>query len=214
MHPQNRRGVVAERLKIAISLLLVFLCGSARPGLVAATVEPPSLPAASTRILADTAYFPALLDKIRSASHSIDLVMYLWKLPESGMGKPAELIGALGEARRRGVAVRVVLENSGYDEELNRANRKAAVRLQGEGINVIFDTPEVTTHAKLAVIDHRFCLLGSHNLSQSALGRNHELSLLLDSPQLAEELSQYLQTLLTAPQPHPTRQAPSRSAPR
>ncbi|MBU4177899.1 MAG: phospholipase, partial [Proteobacteria bacterium] len=50
--------------------------------------------------------------------------------------------------------------------------------------------------AKLAVIDRRYCLVGSHNLTQSALKHNHELSLLLDNPQLAEEILAYLETIL------------------
>jgi phosphatidylserine/phosphatidylglycerophosphate/cardiolipin synthase-like enzyme len=38
--------------------------------------------------------------------------------------------------------------------------------------------------------------VGSHNLSQSALKYNHEFSLLLDNPALAEEILAYLDTIL------------------
>lgn len=187
--------MVAGFLRNSISLLLtlLLLAGAATTSSAGAQS---ATPAPEAQLLADGAYYPILLGKIRAAGKSIDLVMYLWKTSGTGGSKPAELIQALGDARRRGVAVRVILENSGYDEGLNQANRDAAGLLQRQGITAIFDSPTVTTHAKLAVIDRRYCFLGSHNLTHSALSRNHELSVLFDSPRLAEELSSYVAKLL------------------
>lgn len=186
---------MAGRLSRLITLLLALLL----TGAPAAGAEP-TLPAApEVQLLADAAYYPALLDKIRTAGKNIDLAMYLWKISAATGNKSSELVRALGEARRRGVVVRVILENSGYDEELNRANRETAERLAQEGITVIFDAAGITTHAKLAVIDQRFCLIGSHNLTQSALGRNHEMSVMFDDPRLAGELGRYLDGLLGQP---------------
>jgi len=193
LHKKDRWGVVANLRKIVLTFLALLLSYGVPPAALAST--PPSKPAAEVQLLADTAYYPALLGKIHSAAKSIDLVMYLWKISDGG-GKPAELVRALGEARRRGVAVRVILESSGHDEKLNRANRETAELLRQEGVTAFFDSPDVTTHAKLAVIDQRFCLVGSHNLTMSALERNHEISLLLDNPSLAGELSRYVEALL------------------
>ena len=94
------------------------------------------------------------------------------------------------------MAVRGILEYSGHDHTLNRANQKTAELLKKGGVAVFFDSPNRTSHAKLAVIDRRYCLVGSHNLTQSALKHNHELSLLIDNPQLAEEILAYLETIL------------------
>jgi len=186
--------VVANGLRNTTILLTLLLFSGGLPQSAHAS-RPTALPA-TEQLLADAAYYPALLGKIRAAEKSIDMVMYLWKMAGDGGGKPAELAKALGEARKRGVAVRVILENSGYDDNLNRANRETAELLQREGISPFFDSPAVTTHTKLAVIDRRFCFVGSHNLTQSALERNHEISLLLDSPPLAGELSNYVEILL------------------
>lgn len=186
--------MVAKGLKNALLRLAFLLLSGVAPATLANAQTSP--PASEVQLLTDAAYYPALLSKIRTAGKSIDLVMYLWKMSGADGGKPAELIQALGEARQRGVAVRVILENSGYDEKLNRANRETAGLLQREGIAVSFDSPAVTTHTKLAIIDRRFCLVGSHNLTQSALERNHEISLLLDNPRLAEELRRQIETLL------------------
>jgi phosphatidylserine/phosphatidylglycerophosphate/cardiolipin synthase-like enzyme len=188
--------LVAKRLNHAILLLPALLLLAGTPTLAVASSSPPSPVTAEAQLLADGAYYPALLDKIRAAQKSIDLVMYLWKTSPAADNKPAALVSALGEAHRRGVGVRVILENSGYDEELNRTNRETAQLLQREGITVNFDSPAVTAHSKMAVIDRRFCFIGSHNLSQSALGRNREMSVLFDSPRLAAELGLYTDTLL------------------
>jgi phosphatidylserine/phosphatidylglycerophosphate/cardiolipin synthase-like enzyme len=188
--------VVAHRLNHAIPLLLALLLIGA-PVAADVGIGGPSLPPASAaQLLADEAYYPALLGQIRAARKSIDLVTYLWKISAAINSKPGELVRALGEARRRGVIVRVILENSGYDEELNRANREAAAQLQQEGITATFDAAAVTTHAKMVVIDHRFCLIGSHNLTQSALEKNHEISVMMDNPRLAGELGTYMDRLL------------------
>ncbi len=154
-------------------------------------MRPPQTP----WLLPDSDYFPALLNCVREARQNIDLVMYLWKQSKSPKNKPRQLIRALGDAHRRGVRIRVLLEDSGYDREINRANRETARLLEQEGIKVLFDSQAVTTHAKLAIIDGRFTFLGSHNLTQSALGHNHEISVLIDDPALAARLTTYLDQL-------------------
>jgi phosphatidylserine/phosphatidylglycerophosphate/cardiolipin synthase-like enzyme len=183
---------VAEKLIRGTSIILVFLF----VGIILA----PGIGARETlgqspRLLADSDYFPALMGSVRNARRSIDLVMYLWKLTKSPKNKPRQLVRALGDARRRGVEVRVVLENSEYDRDINRANQETALLLKQERIKVFFDSQSITTHAKLAIIDGRFIFLGSHNLTQSALGHNHELSILLDDPTLAARLTAYLDHL-------------------
>jgi len=45
------------------------------------------------------------------------------------------------------------------------------------------------------VIDRRYIYIGSHNLTQSALKYNKELSVLIDSPELAGEMTAYLNGL-------------------
>jgi len=143
-------------------------------------------------LLADREFFPVLSSMIDSAHRSIDIGMYFFK---SGKGKTNRLIKALTKARRRGVAVRVMLEDSAYNDELDRENRITAKRLGRAGIKVRFDTPRPTTHVKAVVIDHRFTFICSHNLTNSALGHNHELSLLIDDRTLAAQVSDYLKLI-------------------
>ena len=155
----------------------------------------PAQPGA-VRVLADATYADAFTALIKKATQRIDLTMFLFKTSPSRDNLPAGLVRELVAARQRGVAVRVILESSSHDPALNQANQETAQLLRKGGVTVFFDSPERTTHAKLAVIDRRYCLVGSHNLTQSALRYNHEFSLLLDDPSLAEEILAYMETIL------------------
>jgi competence ComEA-like helix-hairpin-helix protein len=143
-------------------------------------------------MLPDEKYFTVLVDFIKKAERSIDMTMFLFKTTASAGNKPALLVKELAAARKKGVDVRIVLENSDYDESLNKENRQVAQKLRKSNIQVFFDSAGQTTHAKMVVIDGRYCFVGSHNLSHSALTRNHEVSLLIDNRDLAAELVNYM----------------------
>ncbi|MEW6518327.1 MAG: phospholipase D-like domain-containing protein [Thermodesulfobacteriota bacterium] len=146
-------------------------------------------------VLPDDHYFTALVDYLKSAKHSIDLTMFLFKTTDSAGNKPALLLKELIAARRKGVDIRVVLENSGYDASINRENKRVAGLLRKNNIRVLFDSPDTTTHAKIVVIDRRYSFIGSHNLTHAALAYNHEVSLLIDNQELAARLTAYMDGL-------------------
>ena len=190
------RGRTAATIPLAVALLFCLLAaGSA----LAATPQPKTkIPAQANavRVLADATYYDTLAALIKNATQRIDLAMFLFKTSPARDNLPAGIVKELVAARKRGVAVRVILEHSSHDQSLNRENQETAQALKKGGIAVFFDSPDRTSHAKLAVIDRRYCLVGSHNLTQSALKYNHELSLLLDNPPLAEEILAYMETIL------------------
>ena len=144
------------------------------------------------RLLTDQAYYPTLQSMIGHATGSIDIAMFLFKTTDASSNRAAGLVQDLIAARRRGVAISILLEKSGYDQKINIENQKVASRLQKEGVRVRFDSEKITTHTKIVVIDHRYCLLGSHNFTGSALAFNHEASLLVDSQPLANQLLEYM----------------------
>ncbi|MCF6289936.1 MAG: phospholipase D-like domain-containing protein [Desulfobacterales bacterium] len=147
------------------------------------------------RILPDREYFELLLPMIQRARHKIRLTMFLFRTTDSPNNLATAVAKALIKARRRGVAVRVLLERSGFDDSINSANRTVAAMLHKNHIQVRFDSRAVTTHAKLVVIDQRYVFVGSHNLTHSALTTNHEFSLLVDSRDLAAEVLDYLDSI-------------------
>ena len=78
----------------------------------------------------------------------------------------------------------------------SRDNRETVGRLRKMGVTVYLDAPETTTHTKLAVIDGRYTFIGSHNLTQSALKYNNEISVEVESREVAAEALDYLKSLL------------------
>ena len=151
---------------------------------------------ARTRLLRNTEFVDSLLERIDRARTSIVMTYFLFKTTEKRGNLPARVVDALLDARRRGVAVTVLLEQSDEERDsLNRDNRQTARDLRRGGVKVLFDDPRRTTHVKATVIDGRFVFIGSHNLTHSALSRNNELSVFIDSPELASEAATYLDGL-------------------
>lgn len=146
--------------------------------------------AAQATILADASYQGALIEQIREAKRRIICAFYLFKVGDRRGNLPAAVASELLQARRRGVDVTVILEGG---SPVGRENRVAASTLSRGGVRVVIPRGKRVVHAKAAVIDGRYVMLGSHNLTHAALSRNRELSVLLDSPELAAQTTGYLE---------------------
>jgi len=168
-----------------IGLLLAALWLGALPLQAAAVPGEPQL-------LENSAYGSALINQIHHAKRRIICAFYLFKITDSPKSLPRAVAGELIAAQRRGVEVTVILEAG---RPIEKENRTATRLLAQGGVRVIFAPAGVTTHAKAISIDDRYVLIGSHNLTQSALSRNNELSLLVDSPPLAAQVRRYLERL-------------------
>ena len=144
-------------------------------------------------ILTNEEFFPSLLKSIDEAQNEILISMFSFKIGEHKNSYPDRIASHLVKAAKRGVKVFVVLETTGdKSDELNIQNRKAGKFLAEKGINVFFDSPRKTTHTKLVVIDQHLIFLGSHNFTQSALKYNNEISVLLDRPDMARNVRNYI----------------------
>ena len=185
---QARTGRTA---RLAAPLLFVVLFLSPAVSVSAAATS-----SRQVALLKNSDYLDMLVQGIRTARQSVVCSCYLFKTGTSRKNRPRLIADELIRARQRGVAVTVILEEEGrHPDELNAANHDTAVLLRRGGVTVRFDSPRVTTHVKAVVIDNRYVYVGSHNLTQSALTRNNELSLLIDSPALAAEVTGYLNQL-------------------
>ncbi len=132
-------------------------------------------------LVLDSQYEPVALNLIDSAHTSILVAMYEAKEYNATM----PILDALCNASKRGVAVRVLL-----DDEIQDNNATIAY-LRACGVNASLDSRRVRTHAKFMIVDGRYVLLGSTNWSFSALHKNHEVDILVDDPKIAEELTSY-----------------------
>jgi phosphatidylserine/phosphatidylglycerophosphate/cardiolipin synthase-like enzyme len=102
------------------------------------------------------------------------------------------------DAKKRGVKVEVILEVREDADRTSKRNRLSGKILSDGGVNVIFDSPEKTTHAKLMIVDAQMTLLGSTNWTYYALTNNHEASLLIRSKEVAKELTDYFNQVKAA----------------
>jgi phosphatidylserine/phosphatidylglycerophosphate/cardiolipin synthase-like enzyme len=159
------------------------------------TVGPSPQAVVDAKLLLDRDYFTALLDGVDRARAEIFLSAYLFRTIKDARGYPEAVLKSLILAAKRGVRIDVVVERNQDADYLNRNNAETAERLKQGGIRVCMDAPDRVTHTKLVVIDRRYVLIGSHNLTQSALKYNHEASVWIDSAPLAEEALRYMKSL-------------------
>ncbi len=148
------------------------------------------------KLLANRDYFPTLRKAIEDARKEIVLAFYLFKTEGRAGNYPEVITRSLIKAAARGIKVEVLLERSeDTADPLNLQNRQTGEKLGESGIRVSFDSSRTTTHTKIAVIDRRYTFIGSHNLTQAALKYNNELSVRIDSADVAVRTLQYIRRL-------------------
>jgi phosphatidylserine/phosphatidylglycerophosphate/cardiolipin synthase-like enzyme len=155
-----------------------------------------TVPATNIVVLANKDYYPVLKHHFQRAEKKIEGTIYLFRITSFPDNEPADLMRELIAARKRNVDVNLILDlapESG--KEYNEANLHAGQLLKKAGIQIRFDTSGVVTHAKTFVIDDRYCFVGSHNFTHSALATNEEMSLFIDSPDLASKISEFIRQI-------------------
>lgn len=100
------------------------------------------------------------------------------------------ILGALGDAKERGVDVQVILDKS--NDPFNRRDRTddkpklvGAQFTAAMGIPTWIDHRVAIAHNKLIIIDGKTVIGGSYNFTISAEGRNAENVTFIDSPDVA-----------------------------
>lgn len=139
--------------------------------------------------VSDRGYFPVVHDVFRKAERSIHIaafeLKYYVNYPDSLQNT---LIEDLVEAHERGVDVRIIVDE--YSKENN-----AYDYLASKGVKIRFDPEDVTTHAKLVVVDGETVVLGSTNFSYYALEENNEADVLIVSRDFARYFEDYFEGL-------------------
>ncbi len=180
-----------RRLLVIVVLALgVFVLGA----FAQARREPPQLLGSHGRPGSED-YHTTALRLIAGARTRVTVVLYVVRLDDDG---PVQhLLAALSSAARRGISVRVVLDQ-GQDWRTGAVDPKhlaVAEHLRRTGVRVVLDETERTTHAKVLVIDDRHVVVGSHNWTRSALTANREWSLLVDDRDIAARIQAELSAL-------------------
>lgn len=140
-------------------------------------------------------YFYAVHKALKKAKKSIFCVMYLAKISEKyDSSFPNTLVKDLIKAHKRGVEVKVILDQNiqfwakGWNrKKIERKSESAYELLRRAGVPVFYDDKNQITHNKIIVIDEFVTIVGSTNWTYSAMNKNNEASILVESSEVAKE---------------------------
>ena len=179
--------------RVIAILIVVSLLVPACANSEVQTAGPVSVEGNGIFLLEDNSYLDSLLDKINKSQSGILVSMYIFKTTGKKTSAANKVKDALIKAAKRGIKVIVILEEEdGKSSQLNKENRITGDKLEKGGAKVYFDSPRRRTHVKAIVIDDRYTFIGSHNLTASALQYNKELSLMIDSVEIAKKTARYI----------------------
>ncbi len=131
-------------------------------------------------LLKDEEFGTALMNAIQGADKEILITTYKMGYRQlSSTRRVNAIVEGLGGAVKRSVKVCCILNMDNEKGLLGRINNLAAQLLREKGIRIKTGTPGRTFHAKLIIIDGAIAFVGSHNLSESSLCRNFEISLMI-----------------------------------
>jgi cardiolipin synthase len=152
--------------------------------------------------LSNRAYFPAILKEIQTAQKSIYACLYYISYNQREESPTKQLLQALIKAKKKGVTVEVLLDQSFESFDMRKKNIRAYSYLHHSGVPVFYDDMKTLTHAKYLIFDEKTLILGSTNWSDAALNLNRECATLIRSTELAIQYLQHFQAIpKTSPEP-------------
>jgi len=145
-------------------------------------------------LTSDYAY--TLLDLIRHASKSIDILTYVAKFNMYKKSDKALLIFlALKSFSGNPSNIRIILDFPKPYKPNYAPNRFSTRRFKEANFNVRYLNSGSTQHAKLFIVDSKLAIFGSHNFTTKSVISTYDLSLLLDDHDLLSYLISYFNRL-------------------
>ena len=178
---------------LIISILLFFF-----------SVPAYSLPVEDVEIINDRDYFPRVHQLFQDASHSIYVIMFSAHYYDRYPNSPSNiLLRDLADAKKRGVDVKVILEQGksvsggwfGSKKIQPEQHQRVTQFLKQHGVPYVLDAPNTSTHAKLIVVDELYTVVGSTNWSYSAITKNFETAVVIKSRETAKSYIRYFKQL-------------------
>ncbi len=156
-----------------------------------------ALPADDVVPIPNREYVPALHEALSNAKKSIHVLMftarYYNRYPNDAN---SVILRDLIEAKKRGVDVKVILDASNWNISNTINNKRFGDTLASCGVEVYYDSLDVTTHCKMLIVDGYITILGSTNWSYFALEKNNEAAVLIRSKAVADYFENYFQRIL------------------
>lgn len=148
----------------------------------------------NTTFITDATYIDEVLSLIKSATDSLDVSMYMFRVTKDKDGKVKEIFDALVEAQqKRNVKIRILLEQGGKQgQKITDANKEVQRLLKASGVNAVYlvqDT-ENRSRSRYIIKDQKEILLGTGGWYSGELEARN-LNLRIENPDLAKRLSIY-----------------------
>jgi len=141
-------------------------------------------------------YAYTVLDMIRHASTSIDILAYVTKFNMYKKSDKALLIFlALKSFPGNPNDIRIILDYPKPYKSNYATNRFSTRRFKEANFNVRYLHSGSTQHAKLIILDQKSAIFGSHNLTTKSVISPYDISLLLDDPDLLSYFMTYFDRL-------------------
>jgi len=184
-------NVRCAALLLAFAGLLVL--SACQPPLSSAIQSPPTVQAGEPEI---QAFFPragqdpapVLVKLYSGASTSLDIAIYSLTHPD--------IVKAIGDARQRGVQVRVITDN---EQAAGNTQKHAVDDLLTLGIPVKVNLHSGLMHLKMSVIDGKIATIGSYNYTQSASQQNDEVMAVVTQPAFVKSCQDEFNRLWDSP---------------
>lgn len=143
---------------------------------------PAGVDASFVGVLEGAEYYYRLPEIFGEAQTSIHVMIFHAVLPSETHPTKA-LLDALVAAKQRSVNVRVLLDQDRETDPYRSTiiNTPAKAYLDAAGVTCRFDTRDRLLHSKLAIVDDRTVVIGSHNWSAGSFFHFDDLSLLVRS---------------------------------
>ncbi len=140
------------------------------------------------RVLFGSEYYQELKRLFSVAEKSVLVVSFLFR-ERSHFGK--DIIELLRSLVVRGVQVYYVLNSQLAANTSVRQVDNLVRRFNSLGIHAFKWHTSAVCHAKVVVVDQRYCLIGSHNISDRAITRNIEISVSFENEREAQRIFDY-----------------------
>jgi phosphatidylserine/phosphatidylglycerophosphate/cardiolipin synthase-like enzyme len=184
-------NVRCAALLLAFAGLLVL--SACQPSLSSAIQSPPTVQAGEPEI---QAFFPragqdpapVLVKLYSGASTSLDIAIYSLTHPD--------IVKAIGDARQRGVQVRVITDN---EQAAGNTQKHAVDDLLTLGIPVKVNLHSGLMHLKMSVIDGKIATIGSYNYTLSASQQNDEIMAVVTQPAFVKSCQDEFNRLWDSP---------------
>ena len=143
--------------------------------------------------LLDDSDYPFFVEQlVKSSQNRIHIIMFFMRFEDAARYPTDALFSELVAAKKRGVAIRVILDQDAEGDSINSRviNEEAYQFLSDNAIPVVYDSEERYTHTKLVTVDGEHVVLGSHNWTAGSFFAYDDTSVYIHSATLAEHYDQ------------------------